>query len=155
MLWLHTSVVLSCLSQIVLAQPDTNPGPGPIITVVESTMPEKGHAVLTRFVQVLEQIPVVEKINVNDKVEERVVHRSIVRTMAVSTIYDISASRVITTDGKQLSIDEVWKRLKPKTAVAISTDFKTPNAVYLRALNPEVLVIIPQEPKLDPMPKKK
>jgi hypothetical protein len=57
--------------------------------------------------------------------------------------YDAATSRVITPDGKQLPIDEVWKRLKPNTIIAISADSNTPDNAYLRALNPETLVLIP------------
>jgi hypothetical protein len=138
---------------VLVAQPTTTPGPAPIFSVVQATTPEKGHAVLIRRTIVIEQVPVREKFKVDGRFEERVVYQSHPRSVEYSVVYDIGTSRVITPDGKQLPIEEVWKRMKPNTVVAISGDFNTPAPTYLRALHPQVLVIIPAELKKSaPMP---
>ena len=74
-------------------------------------------------------------------------YKTVYKQIEVDIYCDLGVSRVITTDGKQLPIDEVWKRLKPNTIVAISGNFNVPHESYLRALNPEILVIIPPEVK--------
>ena len=38
-------------------------------------------------------------------------------------VHDAAKSRVITPDGKQLPIDEVWKRLKANTVVVVSAEY--------------------------------
>jgi hypothetical protein len=53
----------------------------------------------------------------------------------------------MTPDGKQLPIDEVWKRLKKDTVVLVSGDGNTPAQAYLKAVNPETLVLI--APQMD------
>ena len=63
----------------------------------------------------------------------------------------LANSRVITPDGKQLPIEDVWKRLKAKAVIAYS-DAGTPGEQYLRALNPETLVIIGPMPPIPPAP---
>lgn len=70
--------------------------------------------------------------------------------------HDAARSRVITPDGKQLPIDEVWKQLKPKMVVVVSADGKTPAPEYLRTLNAETLVLILPlaAPESIPLPKK-
>src|SRR5262249_59662177 len=66
-------------------------------------------------------------------------------TVAEERLIEINAanSRIITPDGKQLPIDEVWKRLKANTVVVVSADSSTPAAPYLLALSAETLIIIP------------
>jgi hypothetical protein len=78
----------------------------------------------------------------------RTAHRAV--PVDYDVVYDIGASRVITTDGKQLPIDEVWKRLKANAVVMVSGDFQTPAAPFLRALRADTLVIIPAPPKDGP-----
>jgi hypothetical protein len=63
-----------------------------------------------------------------------------------TTQIDATNSRVITPDGKQLPIDEVWKRLKANTVVLVSADGNTPAAAFLQALNAQTLIIIPGPP---------
>jgi hypothetical protein len=72
----------------------------------------------------------------------------------VQTLVEVDAtkSRVITPDGKQLPIDEVWKRLKKDTVVVVSSDGNTPAQAFLRALNAETLVIIAPQTLVPPSP---
>jgi hypothetical protein len=65
--------------------------------------------------------------------------------------YNAANSRVITPDGKQLPIDEVWKRVKKDTVIAVSANGNTPAAGFLAALRADTLVMIPPMPKV-PVP---
>ena len=61
-------------------------------------------------------------------------------------VIDVSNSRVITPDEKQLTLDDVWKKMKANSVIVMSANGDTPAAVYLRALNPETLILIPGPP---------
>lgn len=135
-------VLLIAIAGSVRAQ-----GPAPVFSYVRSTMPEKGHAVLVRTQTVIAEEPYTEKVNINGKLVDVTRIKRVNKEVEVDTVYDLSASRVITANGKQLPIDEVWKRLKANTIVVISGGFETPPEAFLRALNPEVLVIVPALPK--------
>ena len=65
---------------------------------------------------------------------------------------EAAKSRIITPDGKQLPIDEVWKRLKADSVVIFSTDGNTPGEAFLRALNANTLIIISPRPDFVPPP---
>jgi hypothetical protein len=132
------------------AQPPALASPAPIFHVVGKTIPEKGHVVFLSYKSVSEMVPVKELINVNGKQVEVTKFATRVTYVPVEATYDISNSRVITTDSKQLAIDEVWKRLKAGTVVAVSGDTQAPAAPFLRALNANTLVIIPGPPKKQP-----
>jgi hypothetical protein len=139
--WLAILAV-SISATMALAQPGAPTGPAPAFSVVRKADPEKGHLVLVRFIDTVENVPVTEKVNLNGNLVDvtKFVQRTVRRE--VDVVYDIGASRVINTDGKQLPIDEVWKRLKSNSVVAISGDFKTPAPAFLRALHPDTLTII-------------
>lgn len=62
-------------------------------------------------------------------------------------VFDVRTSKIITPDGKQVPIDDVWKRLKAKSVVVVSSDSNTPAQHFLRALNAETLIIIPAQVK--------
>ena len=68
------------------------------------------------------------------------------------TLIEAANSRIMTPDGKQLPIDEVWKRLKKDSVVAVSGGINPPE-VFLRALHADTLVIIPGF-SVPPPPKK-
>ena len=145
--------LLAILAGVLLAASASSaqpPGPPPTLQVVSKTNPGKGLIVFVRYEAVNEQVAVKVLVNINGQnVEEtRLVTRVVYRTVEYSV--DISNGRVITPDGKQLPIDEAWKRLKAKTVVAVSADGNTPAADYLRALSAETLVIIPGPAKLEP-----
>src|SRR5262249_46641963 len=119
------------------------PGPAPTFMHVRSTVPEKGHAILLNLLPVPRQVAVVEKINVNGQFIERTRIVTAYTFESIQSTYELSGARVITPDGKQLPIDEVWKRLKENVVVAVAGDSNTPNEAYLRALHNDTLVIIP------------
>src|SRR5262245_50307254 len=104
------------------AQP---PGPAPTFSLVRKTVHEKGHAILVRTQTIAEYVPFTEKMLINGKLIDVTSYKMVYKQVAVDITYDLGTARVITPDGKQLPIDEVWKRLKPDTIVAISGNFST------------------------------
>lgn len=56
-------------------------------------------------------------------------------------------ARFITTDGKELAMAEVWKRLKTGTVIAVSLNGETPTSEFLRALHPDTVVVVPDAVK--------
>jgi hypothetical protein len=137
--------ILACpLLMVTPAWAQSGPsGPPPSFKIVGSTDPAKGlivfREVLYKHVPVAREV--VEIVN-GQRVTKRV---TTYETVAEERMVEINAaqSRVITPDGKQLPIDEVWKRLKANTVVVVSADSSTPSAPYLRALSAETLIIIP------------
>jgi hypothetical protein len=141
------AIVLFLACPLLMASPawaQSGPsGPPPSFKIVGSTDPAKGlivfREILYKTVQV--QREVVELVN--GMTIKRTVTENVFVPEERTTQIDATNSRVITPDGKQLPIDEVWKRLKANTVVLVSADGNTPAAAYLRALNAQTLVIIP------------
>lgn len=130
------------------------PGVPPTFKTVASVDKEKGQIVFAYTV--VKSVPQeVEVVIIKDGqvFKERQTRYTYISEQRLSAI-DASKSRVITPDGKQLPIDEVWKRLKPSTVVVVSADGNTPAQAYLQALNPATLVIIPP-PIIPPPPQPK
>jgi hypothetical protein len=125
-------------------------GSPPTLEIVHQVMPEKGVVICRPVSFTIELRTIEEKIVVNGQ------QRTVARTVGVPVIreselkFDLAASRVITTDGKQLPIEEVWKRLKAKSVVAVSGSPGAPAPAFLRALHPDILVIIPGQFKKTP-----
>lgn len=59
------------------------------------------------------------------------------------TVVDLTSSRVITPDGKQVALDDAWKRLNKGSVVLISYDPTTPPAqAYLDTLKEGTLIVM-------------
>jgi hypothetical protein len=56
-------------------------------------------------------------------------------------------ARFITTNGKQLAVADVWKRVKAGTVIAVSGNGETPAPEFLRSLHPDTVVVIPDAVK--------
>jgi hypothetical protein len=147
-------LLLALLPSVTNAQPaPPSPAPPPGLHVINDVVPEKGHAIVNQIGTRIEERLVTEKVMLNGMVVDVTKTVRVPAQFTYQTLYDIAASRVITPDGRQLPIDEVWKHLKKDSVVAISADFNMPAAPFLRALNPQTLVIIPAPPKKEPAPK--
>jgi hypothetical protein len=142
--------MLACFSSFAAAQQPS--GFPPTLEVIQQITPEKGTIVVQRVVNVNELRTIEVMVVVNGK--EQTTTKTI--TVPVSKVtfleFNLATSRVITTEGKQLPLDEVWKRLKTNTAIALSGDSNTPAPAYLRALRADTLIIIPGQPKKKPTP---
>jgi hypothetical protein len=137
--------ILACsliMASSAVAQPGPN-GPPPSFKIVTSTDSAKGHIVFHE--PVYRTVPVQKEIVeiVNGQQVKKTVTEYVTVAETRETKIDATNSRVITPDGKQLPIDEVWKRLKANTVVVVSANSSTPPAPYLRALSAETLIIIP------------
>lgn len=129
-------------ASLVHAQPG-GIGPAPVFKTVESVNKEKG--VIQFREVVLSAVPVVKEIVVNENGVQVKKTVTVYETVAEQRMVEINAanSRFITPDGKQLPIDEVWKRIKAKSVVVFSGNSETPSQPYLRALSSDAVVIIP------------
>lgn len=125
------------------AQPNVASGPPPTFTVVREAHPAKGHLVLIFTRSVVEMAPYSEKVEFNGQIKEVVRYMARYTHRHENVTYDLTKSKVIAPDGKQLPIDEAWKRLKVNSVVAVAFGVNPPGPAFLRALNPETLVIIP------------
>ncbi len=151
-------VVAAALAVIIASQASAQPaaplGPPPVFKVVNSFDKTKGQII---FLETLtRQVPVtVERIVIVDGVQQKVTEtRYVTELMQQLAVHDATQGRAITPDGKQLPIDEMWKRLKVNTVVLVSGHGNTPNQVFLRALSAETLILIPGPPAPPPEPKK-
>jgi len=144
---LAVSSVLVLMTSAAWSQPAAPKGASPIFKIVASTDPGKGHIVfhdlMYKFEARFEKRKVVK--DGQEIVEDVTVMVHVPVIIAVQI--DATASRVITPDGKQLPIDEVWKRVKAKTVVVFSADSNTPDPAFLRALSAETIVIIRPAPR--------
>ena len=147
----------------IRAQPVPTGSP-PALKVVQSVDKTKGQIVFLEMVTrpVLVKVKKIVVVNGQNVAVEETQTRMELLTVAVAV--EVAKSRVITPAGEQLPIDEVWKRLKPNTVLAVSTDGKAPAKAYLDALNADTLVLIPPQavtpkapppqPERLPLPKK-
>jgi hypothetical protein len=130
---------------LVTAQPGAM-GLPPAFKMVANVDQKKGQIVILETVY--KAVPVtVERVVIVNGQQQRVTEtqQQFVAEQRM-VVVDMANSRVITPDEKQLQIDDVWKKLKANSVIIMSADGKTPAAAYLRALNPEALVLIPGPP---------
>ena len=110
--------------------------PAPVLKVVASTDKEKGHI---RFVEVVIRYVVVQKeveVELNGQRVKKIVQEKVPVMETRMVVIDIEKARIITPNGKQVPADEVWKRLKKDSVVALSGDGREPAQAYLRASTP-------------------
>jgi hypothetical protein len=156
--------ILSCLAFVAgaIAQETPKDLP-PLLRVVVKTEPDKGRILYKAITYVNE--PVKKKGVVCDGIalvevdmfEDRFVpvegHVIIdIGTRRLTTLDGKGGNRTVetrfvTTDGKELAIVDVWKRVKPNTVIAVSANGETPAAEFLRALHPDTVVVIPDAVK--------
>jgi hypothetical protein len=144
-------LITTCIASAQAPAPTGSP---PKFQVVRKTVPEKGeiHVGFTHIVIV----PVtVQKVVIVNNVQTVVTEtRYVPEQRSEEHVYHAAKSQIVNRDGKQLPIDEVWKRLQPNTVIAVSGDSATPSAPFLKALAPETLIIVPPpgpvQPQLQP-----
>jgi hypothetical protein len=119
MRFIAIAICVVVFAGLTLAQPG-NEGSPPGLKIVSSVDKDKGQIIyidtVMRAVPVqIEKVVIVNGQQVREIVTE---YRMILETRHV--VFEAAQSRVITPDGKQLPIDEVYKRLKANTVVALS-----------------------------------
>lgn len=130
---------------LVIAQPG-GLGLPPSFKMVANVDQKKGQVFIQETVYKAVPVMVQRAVIVNGKQEIVTETRTEMVAEQRVVVIDMAISRVITPDEKQLALDDVWKKVKSNSVIVMSADGKTPGAAYLRALNPETLVIIPGPP---------
>ena len=130
------------------------PGPAPAFKIVTGADKDKG--TITYRDTVTHAVPVqkIIAVNINGQVVNKVVTEYETRTVEVTIMLPVADTRIITAGGKQIPIDELWKRVKADSVIVLSGNHDAPSQAYLRALNPETIVFIRSAPKQAPEPKK-
>jgi hypothetical protein len=143
---LATTLFLA-FAPLVIAQPG-GLGLPPSFKMVTNVDQKKGQVFIQEIVYKAVPVTVQRAVIVNGKQEIVTETRTEMVAEQRVVVIEMANSRVITPDEKQLALDDVWKKLKTNSVIVMSADGKTPGAGYLRALNPEALVIIPGPPTL-------
>ena len=141
----QTLVCCMMSANMAAVQTPAPKGPPPKFVIVHDTYPAQGTIVLSTAKVYTEKYQVKQNVNVNGQVMERTQYHY--RAVYQYDTLDAHDSCVMTPDGKQLPIDEVWKRLKLNTLLVVSGDGKRPASEFLRALSADTLVFIPAPPK--------
>jgi SpoU rRNA methylase family enzyme len=135
---------------LVAAQPGAGTDIPPAFKMVTNVDQKKGQVFILETLHKAVPVTVERVVVVNGK-EERVTEtRQQMVAEQRMIVIDMSSSRVITPDEKQLPLDDVWKKMKANSVIVMSANGNTPAAAYLRALHPETMVLIPGPP---PAPK--
>ncbi len=135
-------------------------GPPPQFMMVSQVDPAKNSFSLLQMVEIPRTVQVVE---------EKVVDGQVVKVLKQVTemVREIRELRMIgptppvySAAGKKLAGDELWRRLKKGQVVLVAADGRMVDAAYLRVVQPDTLVVVPQAsvPPLNgeknPVPKK-
>jgi hypothetical protein len=142
MIRLLACILVLMLAPILHAQ-DKMPGPAPSLAILGRSDPEKG--LFTLLMSVIENAPVTET--------RKVVTNGVEQTVTVTVVKAVSRQaelrlfmkewRVHTASGRALSNDEAWQKLKAGNAIARSSNEHLPDEVFLAALHPDTLVLVP------------
>src|SRR5262245_24862620 len=128
-------IILSILATLVLGV-NVAMAQAPTLRLVSSVDKNKGVILFRESVQVAVMVPVQVAYIENGVTRFKTVTQTQYRVEVHLVTMEMANSRVITPDGKQLPIEDVWKRVKANTVVAYSSA-GTPGEAYLRALNAE------------------
>jgi hypothetical protein len=142
------AIVLCVLSAVDASQAQAPKGSAPSFKIVSKTESAKGLIEFREITYTPVTVSVVRKVVKNGQEVAETVNET--RTIPQEQFVNIDAttSRIVTPNGKQLPIDEVWKRVKANSVVVVSGDGNMPDAAYLRVLSAETIVIIPAPPKV-------
>jgi hypothetical protein len=141
------AIAVLALAVVSPAAAQAPKGTPPIFKIVAGTEPAKG---LILFNEILLKTEIREekrKVLKNGIEVEETVKVQVMVPVLVSSAMDVNRSRIITPDGKQLPIDEVWKRVKASTVIVVSGDNNVPDPAFLRALNADTVIIVSLPPK--------
>src|SRR5436190_7696331 len=130
---LLTTVLLLLSVTVVAAQPGTGTDFPPSFKMVTNVDQKKGQVIVLDTVHKPVAVTVERIVVVNGKEEKITETRHQMVSEQRMIAIDMSNSRVITPDGKQLQLDDVWKKMKAKSVIVMSANGDTPAAVYLRA----------------------
>jgi len=109
----------------------------------------QGEAPVTRAVKRL--------VEVNDILGKRLTTKIVgyaTSTEKVELKWDLKKAKAATAGGKKLGLDDLKKRLAKPQVVVVSGDGKPVDEAYLKLLDKDVIVLVPEKPKLDDGKKK-
>lgn len=104
---------------------------------------------LVSRVTVTEVVPVTRKVEVNNngKIEVREVTAYETRLRVVEHAIETKKATITTAGGKKLSLDDLKKRLAKPQVVVVSGDGKPIDEAYLKVLDRDAIVIVPEAAK--------
>jgi hypothetical protein len=107
--------------------------------------------VLVHRATVTEYVPVVKEIEVDDngKKVKKQVQEFVPRTREIKVTFDPKKASIATAGGKKLDLDALKKRIKKSQIVVVSGDYKPVDEAYLKLLDKDTIVIVPEKPKPD------
>lgn len=118
-------------------------GPPPAFRVVEDIDKDKGRIIYKETT--ITAVPVQKEVvaNINGMLVKQVVTESVPITTTATVAIDLAKSKIIMPAGKEVALDDVWKRLKKGAVIVVSADGNAPGEVYLKALSADTLVVTP------------
>jgi len=96
----------------------------------------------------------VVEVDDNGKKVKKEVFEHVTGMEMVEHKWDLKKAKVTTAGGKKLDLDAVKKRLAKPQVVVLSVDSKPVDEAYLKALDKDTLVIVPEKHKPDDGKKK-
>jgi len=100
---------------------------------------------------VTEFVPVTKEIEVDDngkKVKKQITEYQ-TRLRQVEVTFDPKKAAIATAGGKKLNLDDLKKRLARPQVVVVSGDGKAVDEAYLKLLDKDAIVIVPEAPTRD------
>jgi hypothetical protein len=96
-------------------------------------------------------VTVTMKVNNNGKEEDVTVTKYVTEKRLVKHSMDLTKAKITTAGGKQLTLDDLKKRLAKPAPVVVATDGKSVDPAYLKILDRDAVVIVidngPKKPK--------
>jgi hypothetical protein len=141
---------LLALVNLAQAQPEL-PGPSPVLRVVTKIDKGKGTIEVAEVRRLPVQSTKLVTVIIDGQQVQQAVREITYTTVTATAMMNVAESRVITPNGKDVPVSEVWKRLKLNMVLVVSQDDNIPAQPYLRALASDCLVLIPPAQKGAPV----
>jgi hypothetical protein len=100
---------------------------------------------------VTESRPVSKEIVVDDngKKVKKLLTEYVTQMREIKVTFDPKKASIATAGGKKLDLDAVKKRFAKPQIVVVSADYKPIDETYLKLLDKDAIVIVPEKPKPD------
>jgi len=87
------------------------------------------------------------EVEVNGKKETRTVTEIVPQMQMSEQKWDVKKATITTAGGKKLGLDDLKKRLAKPQVVLVSGDGKAVDEAYLKLLDKDAIVVVPEAPK--------
>jgi len=136
------AILLSVLAVSADAQPEVKFPPSLLLVKLD------GDAITFRYPSAVHRaVKKVVEVEENGKKVKKEVIEHVTGMEMVEHRRDLSRATVTTAGGKKLDLDAAKKRLAKPQVVVLSHDYKPVEEAYLKALDRDTLVIVPEKPK--------